>query len=318
MDRYLSQRLYKNIGKEGQNKLKKAAVAIIGIGALGTVCAELLARAGVGKLLLVDRDIVELSNLQRQVLFDESDIGKPKADAAKEKLSKINSEVKIEAKSEDIDYKNVNLVVRPDIIIAATDNMESRFLLNDYCLKNKIPLIYGGAVEDRGSVFSVIKGQPCLRCIFPGNTEETCDNSGILNTCSSIIGSMMAGEAIKIITKGRGEKNLLHLNVWENTFSKIKTKKNPKCPACKGDYQYLKGEIKTKTFSLCGHGSYNIKGNKKNLSEISEKLSKLGKIKKLGNVIQFEKITLFEDGRAMIKAKSEKEAKAIYSKYIGN
>jgi molybdopterin-synthase adenylyltransferase len=318
MDRYLSQRLYKNIGKKGQYKLKKASAAIIGIGALGTTCAELLARAGVGKITLIDRDIVELSNLQRQVLFDEADIGKPKAAAAKEKLSKINSEVEITAKNEDLDYKNVKIVGRPNIVIAATDNMESRFLLNDYCLKNNIPLVYGGAVEDRGSIFSVIKGRPCLRCIFHGSTEETCDNSGILNTCSLITGSMMAGEAIKIIISGNSEKGLLCFNVWVNSFSKIKVKNNPKCPACMGNYQYLEGEIKTKTVSLCGQGTYHIRGNKKNLFELSKKLSKLGEIKKFGNVIQFDKLTLFEDGRAIIKASSEKEAKATYSKYIGN
>jgi molybdopterin-synthase adenylyltransferase len=318
MDRYLSQRLYKNIGKKGQDRLKKAHVLIIGVGALGTICAELLVRAGIGKLTLIDRDIIELSNLQRQVLFDEEDIGKPKAHVAKEKLSKINSETEINEKGEDIDYKNLKMIGHPDMLIAATDNMESRFLLNDYCLKNKIPLVYGGAVADRGSVFSVISSGPCLRCVFPGSTEETCDNSGILNTNSSIIGSMMAGEAIKILTRGINTKELIHLNVWENILSKIKVNKNPKCPACKGNYQYLKGEIKTKFVSLCGQETYQIKGKRKNLLELSKKLSNLGETKRLGNVLQFSKITIFENGRAIIKAKSEKEAKLIYSRYIGN
>jgi molybdopterin-synthase adenylyltransferase len=318
MDRYLSQRLYKNIGKKGQDRLKKDHVLIVGVGALGTICAELLVRAGIGKLTLIDRDIIELSNLQRQLLFDEEDIGKPKAYVAKEKLSKINSEIKINEKSEDIDYKNVKGIGHPDILIAATDNMESRFLLNDYCLKNKIPLIYGGAVADKGSVFSVISPSPCLRCVFPGSAEETCDNSGILNTNSSIIGSMMAGETIKILTNGIKEKSLVYFNVWDNTFSKIKVRKNPKCPACKGNYQYLKGEIKTKYVLLCGQETYQIKGKKKNLLELSKKLSKLGEVKKTGKVLQFGKITLFEDGRAIIKTRSEKEAKTSYSRYIGN
>jgi molybdopterin-synthase adenylyltransferase len=318
MDRYLSQRLYKNIGKQGQVKLKKAEVAIIGIGALGTICAELLVRAGIGKLVLIDRDLIELSNLQRQFLFDERDLGRQKAEVAKEKLIKINSEVKIAAKNEDINFKTVNFVGKPDIIVAATDNMESRFLLNDYCLKSKITLIYGGAVEDKGSIFTIIPNGPCLRCIFPGATGETCDNSGILNACSAIIGSMMAAEVIKVIVKGDIKKYTLYFNTWENTFSKIKVRKSHRCPACNGDYQYLNGEIVTKTIFLCGNAAYQIRGERKDLAALAKKLTKLGEVKRFGNVLYFKEVTLFADGRAIVKAKSEKEAKSLYSRYIGN
>jgi molybdopterin/thiamine biosynthesis adenylyltransferase len=235
MDRYLSQRLYKNIGKKGQEKLKKASVCVVGIGGLGTICSGLLVRAGVGRITLFDGDIVDLSNLQRQVLYDEKDVGKPKAQAAKGKLSKINSEIEIKAESEDIGYKNVNLLGKPDIVITATDNMENKFLLNDYCLKNKIPLIYGGAIEGRGSIFTVIPGRACLRCIFSGSSGETSAQLGILNSCSSIIGSMMAGAAVKLIVTGESETDLIHFNVWDNSFSKIKVKKKKNCSVCKGN-----------------------------------------------------------------------------------
>ncbi len=318
MNRYLSLQLYKNIGKRGEEKLGKAYVAIVGIGALGTVCSDLLARSGIGKILLIDRDFVELSNLQRQVLFDENDIGKPKPHVAKEKLKKINSEINIVSKCEDINHNNVSMLGKPNIIIAATDNMESRFILNDYCLKNNIPLVYGGAVSDKGSIFAVIPNGPCLRCIFPGAAEETCDTSGILNSCSAIIGSMMANEAIKYLVNGANEDSLIYFNVWTNEFSKIKVKKNSGCPACRGNYQYLDGEIKTKTVSLCGQGAYHINGQKKDLVVISKKLSKLGDVQKFSGILHFRKITLFEDGRAIIKAGTENEARKIYSKYIGN
>jgi adenylyltransferase/sulfurtransferase len=318
MDRYLSQRLYKNIGKSGQAILKNSSVAIIGLGALGTVCADLLARAGVSSILLVDRDYVELTNLQRQTLYDESDVGRPKAAAAKERLEKINSEIRIEARSEDINSITCDQLGRPDLVIAATDNMESRLILNDYCVKNGIPLVYGGAVEDLGSVFTFIPGGPCLRCIFHGSTEGTCDNSGIISSCSSIIGSMMAGAAIKTLIKKQEGAEFLHLNAWTSDLSKITVKKDPACPACNGKFQYLGGEIKTKVITLCGNGTYHINGNKKDLTELARRLSKIGEVKRLGNVIHFKDITLFDDGRAIIKAPTEKQAKSLYSRYVGN
>lgn len=317
MDRYSRQLLYKNIGKEGQSRLLKAKVCVIGIGALGTVCSELLARAGIGSLYLVDRDFVEQNNLQRQLLFDETDIGKPKAEAASARLSAINSGIEIRYRISDIDHNNISFIGRPDVILVCTDNMESRFLVNDYCRKNSIKWIYGAAVEDRGSIYNVTPERPCLRCIFKGSSDETCDTSGVLNAASAITGSMMANEAIKIILGDEFEKQLIMFNIWGNDFEKIKTKENKDCPACNKNYEYLSGNKQTKTVKLCGQGTYQIKGNVKNIDAVLAKFSKLGKVTRLSGIMHFKDITLFDDGRAIIKADSEAEARKKYSSYFG-
>src|SRR3989344_2817250 len=177
--RYIRQEIFKEIGKIGQQKIGKSAIAIVGLGALGSVSAELLARAGISRLILIDRDVVELSNLQRQSLFDESDIGKPKALAAKEHLNKINSDVEIDFFIDDLNYNNINKIIpiknpnneknnkqvknQISLILDCTDNLESRFLINDFSTKNKIPFIYSSAVESKGYVFDIIPNKTaCL------------------------------------------------------------------------------------------------------------------------------------------------------------
>jgi adenylyltransferase/sulfurtransferase len=319
MDRYSRQHLYKNIGKSGQKKLSHSSICIIGIGALGTVAADLLARAGIGKLHLVDRDFIEISNLQRQTLFDESDIGKLKADTAKIKLEKTNSEVHISSSNTDLDHTNISdHIGLPDLILGCTDNMESRFLINDYCKKYKIPWIYGGAVSDKGSVYNILPSSPCIRCVFPGQGEETCDTAGILNSAAHIVSGIMANEAIKILVSKAAEDMLIHIDVWKNEFIKIRVQKNKDCPACKGNYQYLTGKIGIKTVKLCGRGVFQIKGKKKNLLELKKKFEKIGKAVSFSGIVHFNGISVFEDGRAIIKAKTIEEAKSLYSRYIGN
>ena len=247
--RYIRQEIFSEIGKEGQKRLRKSSVAVVGLGALGSVSASLLARAGIGKLILIDRDIVELSNLQRQSLFDENDIGKPKALAAKENLSKINSDVETVSVIDDLNYNNINEIIsmnnnfniekinnqiykktnknKIDLILDCTDNLETRFLLNDYSIKTKIPFIHSSAVGSKGCVFNVMPGKtPCIRCFLKEAQQlDTCDTAGVVNTITNLIPSVQVNEAIKIILNKKNiEKNLLFFDIWKNELLKIKVK----------------------------------------------------------------------------------------------
>ncbi|MBI3026952.1 ThiF family adenylyltransferase [Candidatus Woesearchaeota archaeon] len=326
--RYIRQEIFREIGRQGQEKLRKSNAAIVGLGALGSVSAELLARAGIGKLILIDRDIVELSNLQRQGLFDEGDVGKPKALAAQEKLNKINSDVEIGFFIEDLNYGNIYklIPIKIDVILDCTDNLETRFLINDFSIKNKIPFIYSSAVGSKGYIFNVIRNKTaCLRCFLKEAMQlDTCDTVGVLNTATNLISSLQANEAIKILlNKAYIEKNLLFFDIWKNELLKIKVNKNKNCACCvKNYFEYLNGKKPSKIIKLCGKNIYQIKTksiNKKQFNNIKNKLKRIGKIVDFAYCVNFEgKITIFQDGRALIKAEDEKEAKSLYSRFVGN
>ena len=217
MERYKKQALV--LGKKAHQRLEKSAVAIVGLGALGSVSAELLTRAGVERLILIDRDIVELDNLQRQGLFDERDIGKPKAEQAKLKLEKINSEIRLEAYFENLDSSTVNLL-KGDLVLDCTDNLETRFLINDYCIKNKKPWIFASALGLAGFVFVIKPGGPCLSCIFKEASLETCETAGVLNTITTLVGAVQTNEAIKVLTGKGAERDLLLVTLKKNSIPK--------------------------------------------------------------------------------------------------
>lgn len=325
--RYIRQEIFREIGKKGQKRLQNSYVAIVGLGALGSVSAQLLARAGIGRLVLVDRDIVELSNLQRQSLFDESDIGNPKASAAKEKLNDINSEIKIDFFIEDLNYENIGKILneKVDLILDCTDNLETRFLLNDFCIKNNIPFIYSSAVGSKGYVFDVVPKQTaCLRCFLKEATAlDTCETGGVLNTITNLISSIQVNEAIKILLNKDYEKYLLFSDISKNELTKIKINKNKNCICCaKNNFEYLAGKKSQKIIKLCGDNVYQIKSksiNKEQFNDLKNKLKKINKVVDFGYCINFgNKLTLFQDGRALIKAKNGKEAKSLYSKFVGN
>src|SRR3989344_1258960 len=364
--RYSRQEIFNEIGKSGQSKLRKSAVAIVGLGALGSVSAELLARAGIGKLILIDRDIVELSNLQRQSLYDEEDIGKSKALAAKERLNKINSDVEIKIFADDLNYNNISEIIsitkkgngvksiaengnndkkniknnkknsnkiiisnnkNTDLVLDCTDNIETRFLINDFSVKNKIPLIYSSAVGSKGYVFNMMpnKINPCLRCFLKEAAQlDTCETAGVLNTITHIMPSIQVNESIKILLGKKGiERNLIFFDVWKNELLKIKVNKNKNCECCvKNNFEYLSGKRASKAMKMCGNEVFQIKNKSMNISQFKDLRNKL---KKIGKVIDFDYclnfnniITVFQDGRALIKAKGEKEAKSLYSKFVGN
>ncbi len=328
--RYTRQEIFKEIGKKGQQKLRESAVAIVGLGALGSVSAELLARAGIGKLVLIDRDIVELSNLQRQSLFDENDIGKAKALQAKKRLEKINSDVKIDFVIDDLNFENIEEILygkeKIGLILDCTDNLETRFLINDFCIKNKVPFIYSSAVGSKGYVFNVMPGKnsACLRCFLKEAVLDTCETAGVLNTITHLISSIQANEAIKIILNKKNiEQNLLFLDAWENELTKIKANKNKNCVCCvKNNFEYLEGKKQSKAIKLCGNNIWQIKAkamDKKQFNGLKNKLRKIGRVADFGYCINFDnKLTIFGNGRALVKARDEKGAKSLYARFVGN
>lgn len=311
--RYLHQEIFRRIGRKGQKRLMESSVAVVGAGAIGSRSSEILARSGIGKLILIDRDFVEFENLQSQNLYTEEDVGKPKATAARACLKKINSGIKIRAYAEDFNCTNANLI-KSDLVLDCTDNFKARFLINDFCSKNSIPWIHSAAVRELGTVFAV-NGSPCFSCILGSpKSSETCRTSGILNATAGIVSSIQANEAVKILLGKRHEQGLIRINSWENTITKIRVNRNPECPACKGEYRHLEDD--NSIIKFCGSGIYQIKG-KISLSQARAKFRKLGKIRDFGSCLQFRNITIFKN-RALVMAGSEKEAKRTYLKFIGN
>jgi molybdopterin/thiamine biosynthesis adenylyltransferase len=224
--KYDRQRLF--LGDRNQKKIEKSTVAIVGLGALGGVAAELLARSG-ANLVLIDKDSVDETNLQRQTLFDEKDIGKLKAEEAERKLRQANSKIKIKNHAVEITKNNID-IVKGDVILDCVDNMKTKLLLNDYAVKKRIPLVHGAAIREIGNIFNIIPKGPCLRCIYKDKINtETCATVGVLNSLTTMVGAMQAMEAIKIITHDKYEKDLLRINIWKNTITRIKVKKSRNC-----------------------------------------------------------------------------------------
>jgi adenylyltransferase/sulfurtransferase len=232
MSRYAKQILFAPLGKEGQERLGRSRVTIVGLGALGSTLASHLVRAGVGRVRLCDRDFVELDNLQRQVLYDEDDVkaGLPKAAAAAAKLARINSEVTLETRICDVNYANAEELTKDvDLLLDGTDNFETRFILNDACVKAGRPWIYGGCVGSYGMVMTVQPGKgPCFACLVGGlpapGSSPTCDTAGVLNTAVGTVASLQATEALKLLS-GHADKllgGLQTLDVWHNTSQLVR------------------------------------------------------------------------------------------------
>lgn len=334
-NRYSRQILVTSIGEAGQAKLLQSRALVIGCGALGTVSANNLVRAGVGYTRIVDRDYVELDNLQRQILFDEEDVRQvvPKAVAAASKLSKINSSVKIEAEVKDVNRRNIEELVKDvDIVLDATDNFETRFLINDVCFKHKIPWVYGAALASYGMTMNIIPGvTACFRSLVfsplsPGSVD-TCDTMGVLNAVTGVIASIQSNEAIKILL---GDKNisreLLVIDLKNNSFEKITVKEREDCPLCtRGELEFLEKEGLPEPIKLCGRDMVQItprKEMKVSLESLQKKLQRLGDTSFMGSLLKFTvggyELIIFPDGRAFVRGCSdEKVAESLYAKYIG-
>jgi len=269
------------IGKENQELLSKKTIVIVGLGALGSNSANLLARAGVN-LILIDYDKIDLTNLQRQNNFNEQDINKNKALTSKEHLEKINSSIKIKAHDIKLDNKNISLL-NSDLVLDCTDNLETRFLINDYCVKNKIPWIHAAAIKKHGLIFNIIPGRACFNCIYKNiNSFEMCEDVGVLNTITTLISSLQVNEAIKILLNENYETNLIRVNLENNSFDKIKINKNPECEVCKGEALNKKFKLE-----LCrSKTTLSVKTHKNlNLDKIKDEF---GELRDAGNTILIE------------------------------
>ncbi|MCC7352975.1 MAG: ThiF family adenylyltransferase [Anaerolineae bacterium] len=336
--RYIRQVIFPGIGEEGQRRLLTSTATVIGCGATGSMLCNHLARAGVGRLRIVDRDYIELNNLQRQVLFDEDDIaqGLPKAVAAARKLRRVNSDIQIEDVVADANPANIeSLIGSADVVLDGTDNFETRFLLNDACVKLGKPWVYCGVVASYGMTATIVPGQTaCLRCLFgnipaPGTTA-TCDTAGVLGPVVGTLASIAAAEALKLLL-GQGERNrgLIHIDLWENTLESFQVgPPRPDCPACgQRHYEFLDAAIGTRTTSLCGrdavqvsvHGAPHI-----DLPRLAGRLSAAaGKVTVNPFLLRAEidgyEFPVFADARAIIKGTTDEErAKVLYARYIGN
>ncbi|OGO40267.1 MAG: hypothetical protein A2147_00485, partial [Chloroflexi bacterium RBG_16_57_8] len=295
MDRYSRQVLVAQIGAAGQEKLKNSRAAIIGCGALGTVSANNLVRAGVGYVRIIDRDFVELDNLQRQILFDEEDVekGMPKAIAAAEKLRRINSSVEVVAEVSDVHRRNIEGFIQDvDIVLDATDNFETRFLMNDACFKHKKPWVYGAAISSYGMTMNIIPGRtPCFRSIVSNlpasGSVDTCDTVGVLNAVTNVIGSIQSNEAIKILLDGKaGGGELIAIDLGVNKFDKVHVKEREDCPLCiKGQYEFLDKPGLAEPVKLCGRDMIQVTPQKEmgvSLEYLQKKLERLGEVSYMG------------------------------------
>lgn len=333
--RYLRQIIFSPLGEAGQEKLLAARVLVIGCGATGSVIANQLARAGVGWLKIADRDFIELNNLQRQILFDEDDIaaGLPKAVAAARKLSRVNSGIHVEPVVSDVNAENIEeLIQNVDLVLDGTDNFETRYLINDACVKHNLPWIYSGAVGSYGSSMTIVPGvTACFRCLYthapPPGTLPTCDTAGVIGPIVSAIGSISSAEALKLIT-GSGIRNegLIHLDLWENTYDNFHIERRADCPCCvRHEFDYLEQAEGAAAAFLCGRNAVQIRparGQTLDLSQLAGRLAPLGEVAQNEYLVRFApgdyEMTIFPDARAIIKGtEDETVARSLYARYVG-
>jgi molybdopterin/thiamine biosynthesis adenylyltransferase len=337
LERYARQTVLSEIGIEGQRRLLASTAAVVGCGALGTNIANALVRAGVGRVRIIDRDFVELNNLQRQVLFDEGDIERalPKAVAAAEKLRRINSQVEIEPVVTDVNPDNVEqLIADADVVLDGTDNFETRLLINDVCCKLDIPWVYGGVITTSGMAMAILPHRtPCFRCFLsdlpaPGSTP-TCDTVGVLATAATIVAAFQVTEALKLLT-GQEEalrKRLLYLDVWTLDVLQLQVAKQEEpCPACDlGHFEYLEAKEGSWATSLCGRDAVQINVRREHeisFPQLAERLRPAGKVAFNDYMLRFRvdsyELTVFTDGRTIVKGSTDPAlARTLYAKYIG-
>lgn len=342
LERYSRQILFQPIGEAGQQRLLRSRVLLCGCGALGSAIADGLTRAGVGFLRLIDRDFVELSNLQRQVLFDEQDIAEqlPKAVAAARKLARINSSIQIEPIVTDLDHTNIlRLADGVDLILDGLDNFETRFLINDASLATGIPWIYGGCIGSHGQTMTIIPGQTaCLRCLMdsvpPPGTTETCDTAGIIGPAVNVVAALQITAALKLLSGRRDDidPTLTVLDVWDGTLRKMSVRnlrEQSNCAACvRGERAWLSGQHRAQTSVLCGRNAVQVSPSQPmtlSLIELSQKLAASGRVSANAFLLRLlpldtdVELTVFADGRAIIKGTNDPAvARGLYARYVGN
>ena len=333
-EKYSRQILFAPLGEEGQQRLLASSAVIVGCGAIGAAAANLLVRAGVGKLRIIDRDFVEPSNLQRQTLFDEADAlaALPKAVAAERKLRSINSAVLLEGIVADLSPRNAAELLAPaDLILDGTDNFETRFLINDFAVQNSKPWIYAAAVASYGLTMTVLPGAtPCLACLMESQTpglEETCDTIGVLGPIVNLIASLQSAEAVKILSGCAAalHRRLISCDVWTGRFQSLRIPRNPDCRACaRREFPYLNGQAQPH-ITMCGRDSVQIHERTRSLDLATLKArlaSTVSDVRHNDFLLRFRippyEMTVFSDGRAILKGTQDPAiARSLYARYIG-
>jgi len=333
--RYSRQSRFAPLGEEGQARIRAASVAIVGCGALGTVEAEILARAGAGRIRIIDRDFVEWSNLQRQLLFEESDAseGLPKAVAAARRLARVNSEVTVEPLVADLTPANIDdLLEGVGLILDGSDNFEVRFLINDYAVRAGIPWIYAAAVGSYGLKLAIVPGRTaCLRCVYPEppsqGIQPTCETDGVLAPVTAAIASLAAGDALKILGLGAESvaARLTTIDTWSGEIRQTAAPaRDPDCQCCaKHDFVHLDGQRRA-PISLCGRNAVQIHERFRpvDLADLARRLAPLANVRANDFAVRASidsyELTVFPDGRAIIKGTTDPAvARSLYARYVG-
>ena len=332
--RYSRQIRFDGIGAAGQVRISEARVAIVGCGALGSLQAELLARAGIGYLRLIDRDYVEESNLQRQFLYDEADAAEamPKAAAAQRRLARVNSTIAIDPQVADLTPANIDdLFEDIHLILDGSDNFETRYLINDWAVREAKPWIYGAAVGSYGITFPVLPGSGCFACIYPEppqGAQPTCETAGVLGSVTATIASLQSAVALKILVGDQPARVMTTIDLWKGETRQIRLplESDPNCPACgsQREYRYLDGKNRA-PISLCGRDAVQIHERRRpvDLVELAARLSTAGEVRANEFALRFTappyRLTIFADGRAIIKGTTDPGiARSLYSRYVGN
>ena len=337
VERYARQIIFPEIGYAGQARLLASRVTLVGCGALGTVIANVLARAGVGFLRIVDRDYVELSNLQRQVLFDEDDArdGAPKAVAAVAKLQRINSTIAYEAVVSDFGPDNAERLIRDvDLVLDGVDNFEVRYVVNDACVKLGKPWVYAAAIASYGVVMPIVPGQTaCLRCIFadppPAGSVDTCDTAGVLGPVPGVIANVASAEALKLLVGAADaiSRGLLWIDCWFNTVQRTPIEAPvPDCPTCQQrHFEFLERDSAAPAATLCGRDAVQVRPTSPgeiNLPALAGRLEAVGEVRQNPHLVRLvvppHELTIFRDGRAIVKGTSDPAvARGLYARYVG-
>jgi molybdopterin-synthase adenylyltransferase len=339
ISRYDRQARFAPLGEDGQRRLGEASALVCGCGALGSVVAESLVRAGVGLVRIVDRDFLELNNLQRQVLFDEQDVadGLPKAIAAANHLRRINSEVAIEPVVADVTHRNIGeLAGDVDLILDGTDNFAVRFLLNDFAVKHKKPWVYGGCIGAEGQTMSILPGETtCLACLMadapPPGTTPTCDTAGILGPIIGVIASIEASEALKILSGHREavSRRLTIVDLWSNQIRSVDLARlhdNSDCRVCQhNEFEWLDGDRGSSSAVLCGRNAVQLSappGTAISLDDLATRLEGVGRLQRNPFLLRLAvdgcTLTVFPDGRAIVSGTNDLAiARTLHARYIG-
>ncbi len=336
-ERYSRQILFAGLGREGQARLSAARVLVVGCGALGSAQVETLARAGLGRLRVVDRDFVEESNLQRQSLFTEQDARErvPKAAAAARRVGEINSDVECEAVVADVNGSNVGrLVEGRDVVLDGTDNFATRFLVNDACVKHSTPWVYGAAVGSYGVTLTVRpRVTPCLRCVFPeapaAGSAETCDTAGVIMPVIAVVAAVQVAEGLKLLTNHVESLNggLMQFDVWRNEWRRVSLDgPDPSCPACaQGRFDFLNAERAEMTTVLCGRDAVQVspaRPSELDLETLAARLRGVGEVKSNPYLVRLRagayELTVFRDARAIVRGTDDPAtARSLYARYVG-